>query len=145
MPNKPEYLQLNKPAAQGNTLQRHSLMNQSLLTSFFTLLLFAFSSCQNASEQDAVTLTSPEQTHQIDIYLDGEGRPGYRVLHRGNPVIDSSGLGFEFKNQPALLNGMKWVESEIFSEDETWEMPWGEQREVRNHYNGARVVLEEQE
>lgn len=120
-------------------------MNQSILTGFFTLLLFALSSCQNTSEQDALTLTSPQQTHQIDVYLDGAGRPGYRVLHRGNPVIDSSGLGFEFKNQPALLNGMKWVKSEMFSEDETWEMPWGEQREVRNHFNGARVVLQEKE
>ena len=145
MTHKPEDLQLNNPAAKGNTLQRQSTMNQSILTGFFTLLLFALSSCQNASEQEALTLTSPQQTHQIDIYLDGAGRPGYRVLHKGSTVIDSSGLGFEFKNQPALLNGMRWVESEMFSEDETWEMPWGEQREVRNHYNGARVVLEEQE
>ena len=27
--------------------------------------------------------------------------------------------------------------------DETWEMPWGEQREVRNYYNGLLVQLEE--
>ena len=101
-------------------------------------------SCQS-SDKDSITLKSPEGTHQIDLYLDSSGRPGYQVLRNGKTVIDSSGLGFEFVDQPALIRGLRWVESEERSEDETWEMPWGEQRKVRNHYNAARVVLEEQE
>ena len=92
-----------------------------------------------------MTLTSPEGTHQVDIYLDANGRPGYRVFRSGNPVIDSSGLGFAFRDQPALMNGMQWMESSSSAGDETWEMPWGEQRTVRNRYNAARIVLEEQE
>jgi hypothetical protein len=92
-----------------------------------------------------MSLKSPEGTHQVDIYLDASGRPGYQVLRNGKTVIDSSGLGFEFEDQPALISGLRWVESSNRSEDETWEMPWGEQRSVRNHYNAARIVLEEQE
>ena len=101
-------------------------------------------SCQSPVT-DSISLKSPEGTHQIDIYLDDSGRPGYRVFRNGNTVIDSSGLGFEFEDQPALIRGLRWVESSERSEDETWEMPWGEQREVRNHYNAARVILEEEE
>ena len=117
-------------------------MNRFFTIGCFAVLWIAMNSCQPPSA-DAISLTSPEGTHQIDIYLDGSGRPGYRVFRDGKAVIDSSGLGFEFKDQPALMSGMQWVESSVVSEDETWEMPWGEQREVRNHYNGARIVLQE--
>ena len=82
-------------------------------------------SCQSP-EKDSITLKSPEGTHQINIYLDASGRPGYQVLRNGKTVIDSSGLGFEFVDQPALIRGLRWVESKERSEDETWEMPWGE-------------------
>ena len=107
-------------------------------------LLLAMHGCQRPSE-DSMTLESPNGTHQIDVYLDASGRPGYRVLRNGKAVIDSSGLGFEFREQQALMNGLKWVGSTSQAQDETWEMPWGEQRTVRNHYNGAQVVLEEKE
>ncbi len=99
-------------------------------------------SCQTASA-DGVKLESPMGTHQMDLYLDAEGRPGYRVLRGEQVVIDSSGLGFEFRDQPAMLSGFEMMEADITIEDETWEMPWGEQREVRNHYQAARMVLKE--
>ncbi len=119
-------------------------MNRFFLTVFILALLLAISGCQNATEQDMLLLSSPQKTHGVAVYLDDSGRPGYRVLRDGKPVIDSSALGFEFKDQPALMDGMQWVESSLTSEDETWEMPWGEQREVRNNYNGARIVLKEE-
>jgi len=107
-------------------------------------LFIVMLSCENQSKEFA-SLQSPEGTHQIDVFLDHKGRPGYQVFRDGKILIDSSGLGFEFRDQPALMYGMRWVESKISSADETWEMPWGEQREVRNHYNEARIVLEEKE
>jgi len=119
-------------------------MNRLSTLGWYVVLLLVMHSCQSP-EKDSITLKSPEGTHQINIYLDASGRPGYQVLRNGKTVIDSSGLGFEFVDQPALIRGLRWVESEERSEDETWEMPWGEQRKVRNHYNAARVVLEEQE
>ncbi len=111
----------------------------------YSLSLFiVMLSCEKQSKEFA-SLQSPEGTHQIDVFLDQKGRPGYQVFRDGKILIDSSGLGFEFRDQPALMYGMRWVESNISSADETWEMPWGEQREVRNHYNEARIVLEEKE
>lgn len=112
--------------------------------SVFLLILIAplMKSC-NAGSPAELSLISPESTNEVQIYLDAEGRPGYRVLHNGMPVIDSSGLGFEFRDQVALLGGMQWVEAEKTAEDETWEMPWGEQRRVRNRYSAARILLRE--
>ncbi len=119
-------------------------MNRMIFMGWCAALLLAMPGCQRPSE-DSMTLESPNGTHQIDVYLDASGRPGYRVLRNGKAVIDSSGLGFEFREQQALMNGLKWVGSTSQAQDENWEMPWGEQRTVRNHYNGAQVVLEEKE
>ena len=118
-------------------------MNRLTSLGWCAILLITMHSCQSP-EKESMTLSSPEGTHQIDIYLDTSGRPGYQVFRNGTVVIDSSGLGFEFEDQPALTGGMQWVESNALSEDETWEMPWGEQREVRNRYNAARIVLQEE-
>ena len=118
-------------------------MHRLLILALFAFMSVAINSCQGPPE-NSLTLNSPEGTHQIDIYLDAGGRPGYRVSRNGAAVLDSSGLGFEFKDQPALMYGMKWMEGSVKSADETWEMPWGEQRKVRNRYNSARIVLEEE-
>jgi len=118
-------------------------MNRIYSLGWYAILLITMHSCQSPAKE-SMTLSSPEGTHQIDIYLDTSGRPGYQVFRNGTVVIDSSGLGFEFEDQPALTEGMQWVESNVLSEDETWEMPWGEQREVRNRYNAARIVLQEE-
>lgn len=107
---------------------------------FFSLVLL--NACQTPPDP-SYSLESPDGTNRVDIYLDADGRPGYRVLREGTVVIDSSGLGFTFRDEPPLLSGMEWVESEVSSEDQVWELPWGEQREVRNRYNGIRLLLRE--
>jgi len=106
-------------------------------------LLAGLLGCGPDTAQQPVGLVSPEGANRIEIYLDAGGRPGYRVLHREAVVIDSSGLGFEFQGQPALMGGMELVSQSGSAGDETWEMPWGEQRTVRNHYNETELVLRE--
>ena len=119
------------------------------MKSFFSVLLLIliapFMQSCNAVDPAELSLFSPEASNEVQVFLDADGRPGYRVLHRGTLLIDSSGLGFEFQGQAALLGGMQWVEAEESAEDETWEMPWGEQREVRNRYTAARILLREKQ
>jgi hypothetical protein len=106
-------------------------------------LLAGLLGCGPDRAQQPVGLVSPEGANRIEIYLDADGRPGYRVLHQDAVLIDSSGLGFEFQGQPALMGGMELVSQTGSTADETWEMPWGEQRTVRNHYNETELVLRE--
>ena len=108
-------------------------------------LLSGLLGCGPDKTQQPVGLVSPGGSNRIDIYLDAGGRPGYRVLHNEAVVIDSSGLGFEFQGQPALMGGLELVSQKGSTGDETWEMPWGEQRTVRNHYNETELVLREKE
>lgn len=93
--------------------------------------------------QKSLTVHSPDQNIKINFRLLENGQPAYAVFHKGNTVIDSATLGFELKNQQNMIEGFEVVSSTTKSFDETWEMPWGEKREVRNHYNELIVYLQE--
>ena len=79
----------------------------------------------------------------IDFHVSSNGTPYYLVKHNNAVVIDSSYVGFDFKNQPPLKSGLKIIGSSSSTMDETWEMPWGEQRKVNNHYQELVVNLQE--
>ena len=100
-------------------------------------------SCTSETWQTSVT--SPDGNNIIQIHLLDNGAPAYSILHKNNMVIDTSSMGFEFKGQDALQSGLKIIATTPETVDETWEMPWGEQRTVRNHYNGLLVELIEVE
>jgi len=91
------------------------------------------------------TVSSPSENIMIEFSLEEDGTPTYSVTHQESVVIQPSSLGFEFQNQPELTGGLEVTGAETNSEDETWEMPWGEQREVRDHYNELVVHLQETE
>ncbi len=99
--------------------------------------------CTSSETTMTTTLSSPSDLNVVDFFLNETGTPTYSVTHRGDTVIQPSTLGFEFQGQPALSAGLELVDTETQSADETWEMPWGEQREVRNHYNELQVHLQE--
>ena len=62
----------------------------------------------------------------------------------GKPIIYPSSMGFEFRNAP-MDSGFRLIRSVEKSFNETWELPWGEQRNVLNRYNELIVELEERE
>ena len=102
--------------------------------------MFMFACEKNIS---TASVSSPNGTNEISFHLTEDGTPFYLVKHNNNVVIDSSSMGFEFKEQAALKSGLKISGTQSNTFDETWEMPWGEQRKVRNHYNELIVSLEE--
>ncbi len=110
---------------------------KSLFNLFFILLFF---SCTAPSDQASVT--SPDGNIGVD-FLIIQGKPAYTVSYYGDAVIDTSYLGFELQDQADLDQAFKLINSSTFSFSESWEMPWGEQREVMNKYNEAVFELEE--
>ncbi len=109
---------------------------------FFASLIFCLTAC-STTEEPKTEIKSPSENISIAFFLDGEGAPHYLVTHKDETVIDTSGMGFEFKDQPLLQKGLKIHDTRISAFNETWEMPWGEQRNVVNHYNELIVHLEE--
>lgn len=104
-------------------------------------LILLMGSCKEANFD--TTLTSPSGTNSIVFEIDQMGAPYYIVDHNNSRVIDTSGMGFDFKDQTSLKDKLKIVKVSKNTYDETWEMPWGEQREVRNHYKEMVIDLEE--
>jgi alpha-glucosidase len=87
-------------------------------------------------------VSSPNGKIQATFTLE-DGAPYYRVSTSDRDVVKPSKLGFIFKDTGPLNHDLTIIDVNRRSFDETWTLPWGEVREIRNHYNELRVDLEE--
>jgi len=94
----------------------------------------------------AQELTSPNQDLKMKFSLNENGTPVYQLTYKDQEVIKSSTLGLELKNDDlSLMNSFEIVDTKTSTFDETWEPVWGEQSEIRNHYNELAVTLNQPE
>lgn len=105
-------------------------------------MAICYTSC--SKDIDSVQVDSPDGTNRVEFNLSKSGQPYYMVKHNNNAVIDTSYMSFDFKDLPSLKNKFKIINTSTGTVDETWQMPWGEQLDVRNNYNELVVNLEEQ-
>jgi alpha-glucosidase len=91
----------------------------------------------------AAEVRSPDGRLMVGVRVDGEGRPEYAISRGDAPIVEWSRLGFILEDRPKLERGFELVGHEQSSFDDTWELPWGERRFVRNHGNEMRVTLRE--
>lgn len=93
----------------------------------------------------AQEVQSPNKTIQLNFSVNDDGIPTYQLSFKNKAVIESSHLGFELKGDDQdLKNGFSIVNSETSSFDETWKPVWGEENEIRNHYNELLVHLKQE-
>ena len=112
-------------------------MVQSRYRKFLILVLLVLltAACHRRPEdQESYQVKSPGGTIQVTVTL-SDGAPYYKVDYRGNSVILPSKLGFRFKQADPLDGNLRVLRSETASFDETWTQPWGEVKDIRNHYN----------
>ena len=114
----------------------------SLYLNSLVLLLLVLSSCTKA--ETSFTVNSPDSNISVEFALSTTGQPMYLVKHKNKTVIDTSFMSFDFKDLPALKDNFKILNSTTGTADETWQMPWGEQIDVRNNYNELVINLQEQ-
>ena len=94
----------------------------------------------------AQQLKSPNGNFTMDFSLLQDGTPTYKLTLKGKEVIKMSKLGLELKNdKKSLLNDFVVKDSKTSSFDETWQTVWGEETEIRNHYNELAVTLNQNE
>ena len=99
--------------------------------------------CKPKETISQTSIISPSKDISIDFSLLKDGSPFYKVKHKETTIIDTSKIGFAIKDQAPLKNGFKVINTSSTTVDEQWEMPWGEQRKVINHYNEAVIELQE--
>ena len=87
-------------------------------------------------------VTSPDGQITFGITIADRAEPAYSVRYRDDEVIGESRLGLRFADHPGLSRGFRIAKEARRSSDTTWEQPWGERREVRDHYNELLVTFE---
>jgi alpha-glucosidase len=95
-----------------------------------------------ASAQDTLSVASPDGRNRVGVTVH-DGQLYYMLARDGRPLLLPSMLGFEFRNAPALRDGLRITGSARSSHDETWTQPWGEVERVRDHHNELRVAVTE--
>lgn len=110
------------------------MKNPKLLTAAAALML--------AAPCWAVTMTSPDGNVSVDVDV-VDGKPIYSMTYKNKPVIKPSTLGLELTGAPSLLDGFRIVGTRTDSRDETWQPVWGENKDIRNHYNELLVELQQ--
>ncbi|PKD21475.1 alpha-glucosidase [Salegentibacter salinarum] len=94
----------------------------------------------------AQTLESPNGNLQLNFSLEEDGTPVYKLDYEGKTVVETSKLGVELKNEEhALTSNFSIENTEEYAFDETWTPVWGEENEIRNHYNELVVHLNQED
>lgn len=109
----------------------------------FTLVLIMSLLGCSENNNELIEVSSPESKVKVEFNINDKGQPYYSVKYNNGVVIDTSYLGFEFTNAEAIDSNLKIMTAEISSFDETWQMPWGEQIDVKNKYNQLDIKLQE--
>ena len=125
------------------------------------LMMFAAAVMFSVAAYSGETLKSPDGNLELDFRLDERGAPVYNLSYKGSPVVLDSRMGFllVFNNDPSmhrmpyagrfggpwsLYDGFSMADSKTSSFDETWTPVWGEEAEIRNHYNELAVTLKQE-
>ena len=101
--------------------------------------VFSVNAAPDGKSQMEKTVDSPNGKLALTFTLK-DGKPSYAVNFKKLPVLLPSALGFELKDG-SLRSGFQVLDTAKSSKDETWTQPWGEIKEVHNHYNELVVTL----
>ncbi|WP_281615604.1 glycoside hydrolase family 97 protein [Flammeovirga sp. SubArs3] len=107
---------------------------------FLLLSILSFSCTPNY-----MVANSPDEKLIVEVSVDDKGAPWYSVTWAGEPIIKKSYLGFELKDQPAMINNFEIVGEIRNTMNQTWEQPWGENKKVLDHHNELTVNLREKD
>lgn len=110
------------------------IMKKIVFSAVFSLLAFTL---------QAAELNSPNGNFRLSFEVN-DGTPVYQLDYKGRSVVLESELGFELKDAGDLTDGFDLAGVDRASFDETWEPVWGEESEIRNHYNEMTVTLEQE-
>ena len=104
-------------------------------------LVCGFSQTTFAQALKNNTVKSPDGKIVLEVGLENS-KIYYKVSKEEKSILNPSFLGFDFKDGSLKDNlSVKNISHAKF--DETWKQPWGEEIEVRNHYNEMKVLVKD--
>ncbi len=90
----------------------------------------------------AQTVKSPDGNLSVTFSLNDKGTPVYQVDYKGKTVINPSTLGIELAEENSLMDMFRINKATTSTFDEKWQPVWGEEKEIRNHYNELFIEME---
>jgi alpha-glucosidase len=109
------------------------------------ILLGAMSACGLALAQGSfapVVVSSPDGNIQM-IFMGPNGHLLYEVSYRGKLVLAPSAMGLEIQNQPELGTKVRIEAAQTGKIDETYTLPAGKSKQVRNLCNTLSFEVRE--
>jgi alpha-glucosidase len=109
-----------------------------------TIVVFLAAMCAAgwARGQDLLTVTSPNGQIEFDLFLTTQPDPSepqvriaYQVFFKGKKLMDTSFLGLDIRDQPILGVNVGLSTSKKTTVDQTYTVPAGKTRVIRDHYN----------
>ena len=110
-----------------------------------TLCLMALTKLVLATEplKNSQSLRSPDGRMEALFELK-DGIPYYSLYRNGKPVVLPSKMGFTLEwRKNDMASGFKVNDVQYSTFDETWQPVWGEEANIRNHYNEMVVSLQQ--
>ena len=120
---------------------KHSATSLSRLGGLLTNILLGCMMLFSVSAS-AQKVSSPDGNLSVEFSLTGDGVPTYQVSFKGKQVIKPSTLGIELAEENSLMDKFRINKTSTSTFDETWQPVWGEEKEIRNHYNELFVEME---
>ena len=107
------------------------------------VLLTALAAVLTANGQSGTErLNSPNGRMELRFELK-DSVPYYSLYRDGETVVLPSKMGFDLEWRDDLTHGFVVKDVKRSSFDEVWQPVWGEERNIRNHYNEMVVRLEQ--
>lgn len=122
-------------------------MKDSFIRISAILVLAALTACsgREGTGERTVRVQSPDGKNTITLEHSGTGVQStltYTVRRDGNPVVEPSALQITLAGKGRLTQGVRIHTLKKDRLDETFSMPWGKSRTVRNVCSEARLRLE---
>jgi alpha-glucosidase len=108
-----------------------------------TVVALAAAGCALGQESaDVQNLSSPNGQIQFQLFLTRQPDPSldyvrlaYQVSFKGKTLIDTSFMGLDIQDQPILGVNVGLVSSKTAAVDQTYTVPAGKTKTIRDHYN----------
>ena len=115
-------------------------MKKSIMQKFLFIVFFSgFWSCEQYNKP--IEMKSPSGIIGVKL-LQNLNDVVYEVFYNSLKIISKSKLDLIFDNGNSLFDRSRIKQIERDYYDETWELPWGEVRKIRNQYNQIKISFE---
>ena len=104
------------------------------------LLIFSFVSC---SSEKVLKIESPN--NKIGVSIQTTSGISYMVNFKDSVIINSSKLGYEFKNANPLSKNFIVTDYSITQSNTKWTTAWGEKSVIEDNYNQLLICLQEKD